>query len=170
MKPLGSLCLCLLLALCAGCATTTTTSSADSEEVLVQEEPLEAAPMLDTAEAPTTYLEQDMEVIVPPPIPTELNSVAFLTDGLGERVLVQNTTYHRTPSNTLEVVTSFKNITKKDVRLKVRTQFFDGDRVHQEGPRAWTMVFLPPQGIDTYKSHSYDKDALYYYVEVVEMD
>ena len=145
----------MLLAVINGCATCggdSDTADAESEAVACE------------ADAPV--------LLLPPQVPALLNDVAFLDNGLVKKIMVQRTIYERTPTGTIEVMCSFKNMTNKDLRIQARTQFFDADRFHQEGPDAWQMVFLPAQGIETYTSRSYGtgRNLAYYYIEVAKLD
>lgn len=148
-------------ALIVGCATTQApvqTGSSEEEAVTVETTTLDGESEAAAAE-PVYYL---------PPVPEKLNAVEYLDDELMCRVIVQKTTYKRTPGGPFEVLASFKNMTDKPIRLQVRTQYFDGARVHQEGPTPWHIVYLPGGGIETYKTYSYRKDLEYYLVEVQE--
>lgn len=106
----------------------------------------------------------------PPAIPRELNAVEFLDDELISDVLVQNTRHTRTGGNTFEVQATFKNLTDETVRMKVRTQYFDASRQHQEGPGAWKLLFIPGNGIETYKTYTYRSDTEYYLIEAAPLD
>ncbi|MBI2431665.1 MAG: hypothetical protein HYV26_02210 [Candidatus Hydrogenedentes bacterium] len=151
----------LVAVLLAGCATTeseTTVSTMDAtgstaEAVTVQVEPLETAPA----------------VMAPPQVPAVLNSVEFVTADLVDRLAVTNTTYERMPSQAFKVVCTLRNLTDEPLRLQARTQYFAEDRMSQEGPGAWQLVFLPPNGMDTYTSYSYGTNLSFYYIEVQEM-
>lgn len=104
-----------------------------------------------------------------PLVPADLNSVAFLNPQLEKHVAVTKTFHRRTASNTFEVVTTFKNLCDCPIQLQARTQYFNSDRQPQEGPNAWQPVYLPPNGIETYVSRSYNTGLEYYHVEVMSL-
>lgn len=150
----------------AGCTTTqssevdvaaseTTVTTTVTEPVAVTIEPLD--------------VQEPVVVPVAPPIPAVLNSVEFISPELDERVAVTHTTYDRTPSRAFRVLCTLRNLTNEPIRLQARTQYFTEDRMHQEGPGAWQLVFLPANGIETYTSYSYGTNLSYYFVEVQEM-
>lgn len=143
-----------LLLVAAGCATVETESTDAGGAELEGMAAAEIAPM-----APMAPLG--------PQVPAELNSVAFITEDLEEVLMVQKTTYQRSRTNTFEVMCTLKNVSEESLTLLARTQFFDADRLHQEGPGAWQMIFLPPNGVNTYKAHSYGTGVEYYYIEVL---
>jgi len=105
-----------------------------------------------------------------PAAPRKLNTVEFLDAKLPSKVTVQNTQHRRTGGNTFEVLASFKNVTDETVRIKVRTQYFDASRQHQEGPGAWKLLFVPANSIETYKTYTYRTDTEFYLVEAAPLD
>jgi len=98
-----------------------------------------------------------------------LNRVAFLTKRLGRRVAVESTGTERTATNTLVVYSVFRNRTEFEQKVQARTQYFGEQREPYEGPDAWQLIVLPPNGMQTYRSYSTGTDATYYYIEVMEM-
>jgi len=105
----------------------------------------------------------------PPAVPRRLNTVEFLDAKLPSKVAVQNTQHRRTGGSTFEVLASFKNLTDETVRIKVRTQYFDASRLHQEGPGAWKLLFIPAHSIETYKTYTYRTDTEFYLVEAAPL-
>lgn len=167
MRHVGmTLALCGLLA--AGCATHPKTEvavavDADVESVEVQtiEEPVVTST---TVTSTTTTHPGNIQ------LPAVLSGVQFLTPGLDKYVVVQKNTYQRTPTNTYEVLCSLKNLTNEHLKLQVRTQFFTPDRLHTEGPGAWQILYLPPNGIETYISRSLTTQDQLYHIEVLELN
>ncbi len=104
-----------------------------------------------------------------PATEARLNRVGFLTKGLERRIAVQNTGADRTATNTLEVWCLFRNRTNYDQQIMVRTQYFGPARKPNEGPNEWQTLFLPSNGIETYRTYSAGTDAEYFYIEVKEM-
>lgn len=155
MKYLSLLMIPALAFLAAGCATTNQTADTESGELAVV--PVEPA------------AEDAMLVELGTPFPEKLNAVCYVSDDLVDELFVQNQEYRRTPNNTFEVVCTLKNLTGKPLHLQARTQYFDADRRHMEGPGAWQQIFLPPLGIETYTAYSYTSGPAYYYVEVMEL-
>jgi hypothetical protein len=103
------------------------------------------------------------------PFPAAFNSVELLPEALGRRVHVVSHSYERTGTNAFEVTATLKNLSTRPIALQVRTQYFDEERNHQEGPGAWQVVHLPPLGIETYTSTAYGNELSYYHVEVVRL-
>lgn len=136
----------------AGCATTGEAGSSEEETVEVEVESM-------STEA----------VYIPPQVPHQLNSVAMLSDSLVKDLLVTRHSYSRNPSNTFQVNVTLKNVTDDALHLLVRTQYFDSDRMSQEGPGEWAHVFIPAQGIETYSTNSISTKLDFYYVEVMKM-
>ena len=101
-----------------------------------------------------------------PSTEARLNRVGFLQPDFNRKIAVQSTGAQRTPTNTLEVYAVFRNRTQYRQGLQARTQFFGPGRVPNEGPHEWQTVFLPPNGIQTYRTYSHGTDAHYYYIEV----
>lgn len=108
-------------------------------------------------------------MMAPPQIPPELNVVAFLDPDLAEDVAVARTEYRRTASNTLEVVTSFKNLSGCPMNLQARVLYFSEDRVPQEKAHAWQPVFLPANGMGIFSARSFQSDSEYFYIEVIPL-
>ena len=104
-----------------------------------------------------------------PQTEARLNRVGFLDPDFNRIIGVQRTGASRTPTNTLEVWAVFRNRTRYDQRIQVRTQFFGPNRNPNEGPHEWQIVFLPPNGIETYRTYSRGTNAEYYYIEVMPM-
>ena len=98
-----------------------------------------------------------------------LNRVGFLQRDLSKKIAVEQTGATRTATNTLEVYAVFRNRTKYDQQIQVRTQYFGSVREPNEGPHEWQVVFLPPNGIETYRTNSRGTTAAYYYIEVQGM-
>lgn len=103
------------------------------------------------------------------PFPNTFNSTVVLPDCLDGRVHVTSQSYARTPNNAFEVTCTLKNLTNRPISVQARTQFFDEERAHQEGPGAWQIVNLPAEGIETYQATSFGTDLSYYYVEIMPL-
>lgn len=101
-----------------------------------------------------------------PATEARLNRVGFLIPDFNRKVAVQSTGAKRTPTNTLEVWAVFRNRTQFNQSFQVRTQFFGPDREPNEGPHEWQNMFLPPNGIETYRTYSRGTTPEYYYIEV----
>jgi hypothetical protein len=120
-------------------------------------------------EAPAAGVSEAEAPLPPPPQdPQSLNSVDLLDVPLHRTVKVTKNAYRKTAGNTTQVLVTFENLLEKPQTLKVRTQWFTEDRVHQEGPTEWTLVHLPARGMETYTAHSKGRNAEGYYVEVLE--
>ncbi|MCP4639213.1 MAG: hypothetical protein GY851_02200 [bacterium] len=104
-----------------------------------------------------------------PATEARLNRVGFLEPEMVRRVAVQRTGASRTATNTLEIFAVFRNRTNYDQTIQVRTQFFGPARNPNEGPHEWQTVFLPPNGIETYRTYSHGTDCEFYYIEVMSM-
>lgn len=100
---------------------------------------------------------------------TKLNRVAFLEPNYNRKIAVESTGANRTPTNTLEVYAVFRNRTQYDQRFAVRAQYFNADRSPYEGPNEWQTIFMPPNGVQTYRTYSRGTDAAYYYIEVMPL-
>lgn len=98
----------------------------------------------------------------------QLNTVGFLNRRLNQRVAVERTGARRTPTNTLEVWSVFRNRTNALQEIQVRTQYFGPGREPNEGPDAWQTMFLSANAIETYRTYSTRTDPEYYYIEVRE--
>lgn len=103
------------------------------------------------------------------PFPNAFNSVEITPGCLAKRVHVTSHSYARTSSNAFEVTCTLKNLTNRPQAVQVRTQYFNAERAHQEGPGAWQIVHLPAQGVETYKSVSLGTDLSYYHVEIMPL-
>jgi len=137
---------------CGGCATTSGGSSGDTQAVYLIEEGTGVGTRVDS-----------------PSTEARLNRVGFLDPNLNRKIAVQRTNARRTPTNTLEVYAVFRNRTSHNQSIQARTQYFGPDREPNEGPHEWQTVFLPPNGIQTYRTYSRGTTAEYYYIEVMEV-
>jgi len=92
--------------------------------------------------------------------------------GSGKRfskVAVEGTSSRRTPTGTLEVWAVLRNRTDFPMHLEGRTQFFDAGEAPIEGPTPWKRLFIPPQGMQTYRTSStLTGDVNFYYIEIRE--
>ena len=141
----------LLVLTCLGCAR----QQGDTQAVWLVDEGTGAATRVDT-----------------PATEARLNRVGFLDPYLNRRIAVQRTGAKRSPTGTLEVWAVFRNRTRSPQSIQVRTQFFGPVREPNEGPYAWQNIFLPANGIQTYRTYSRgtgDAPAEYYYIEVQEI-
>ncbi len=107
------------------------------------------------------------------------NSVAIIDDSLEDwqgkkkgrkgKIAVESTNARRTPTGTVEVWAVFRNRTDYALQIEGRTQFFDREQAPVEGPTTWQRVFLPPNGVATYKEISTKVMEIgYYYIEIRE--
>lgn len=81
-------------------------------------------------------------------------------------VAVEATGARRTPTGTLEVFATLRNRTRTDIFLEARVQFLDEAQNVVEGPSAWRQLFLPANGVATYRESSMGIDNAYYYGEI----
>ena len=82
---------------------------------------------------------------------------------------MESTNGRRTPTGTIEVWAVLRNRTDSPLQIEGRAQFFDADRAPAEGPTAWQRVFLPPNGVATYKEASTKVlQIAHYYIEIRE--
>lgn len=102
----------------------------------------------------------------------QYNTVVILDKSLQDKkakLAVETTNSRRKPNGTIEVWAVFRNRTDFPLQIEARTQFFDAEKAPSEGPTAWQRVFLPPQGVQTYKEYSTKVSEIsYYYIEVRE--
>lgn len=85
------------------------------------------------------------------------------------RLAVEQTNARRTATGTLEVWAVLRNRTDQPIQLEGRTTFFDAQQVPCEDPSAWQRVFLPPQGVATYRERSTQIEGVHhYYIELRE--
>jgi hypothetical protein len=103
------------------------------------------------------------------PFPNTFNAVEITPGCLTDQVHVTSHAYARTANNAFEVTCTLKNLTNRPLAVQARTQYFDAERAHQEGPDAWQIVHLPAQGIETYKATSFGTDLSYYHVEIMPL-
>ncbi len=86
-----------------------------------------------------------------------------------DRVSVESSSSHRTPTGTLEVWAVLRNMTDYPMQIEGRTQFFDRDQVPLAAPTSWTRVHLPANSTATYRGLSTHADEVgYYTVEIRE--
>ena len=116
-----------------------------------------------------------------------MNSVAVLDDSLQEwyiyensvtgvhergkkgKIAVENCNARRTPTGTVEAFAVLRNRTDYDLQVEGRVQFFDRDKAPVEGPTAWQRVYLPSNGVATYRECSTNiNDVAFYYIEIRE--
>lgn len=107
--------------------------------------------------------------VVTPGTQARLDSAGYVTPGLERRVAVERTDALRTANNTLEICCTLRNRTEYAQKVQVRTQYLADDRAVLEGPDAWQPVYLPPNGIETYRTYSRGAEAAHYYIEVMEL-
>ncbi|MFP4459649.1 MAG: hypothetical protein ACLFSQ_08700 [Candidatus Zixiibacteriota bacterium] len=99
-----------------------------------------------------------------------LNQVVFLDNELSARIAVDDIGSNRTATNTLEVWTQLRNLSRhKDYRLSVRTHFYDASGRELEVTE-WQFLYLTELGVETYRTQSIQKDIDSYYIEVKEVE
>ncbi len=85
------------------------------------------------------------------------------------KIAVEETSARRTETGTVEAWAVLRNRTDHPLQLEGRAHFFDKDKAPVEGPTAWQRVFLPAQGVGTYKEKSTKvMEVGYYYIEIRE--
>lgn len=83
------------------------------------------------------------------------------------KIAIENTNSRRTPTGTLEVMVVVRNRTDFPLQIEGRTQFFDENEFPSDGPTAWRRIFLPPNGVGSYREFSSKARGInYYYVEL----
>jgi hypothetical protein len=92
-----------------------------------------------------------------------------LGPGQVTKIAVEAQGARRTEGNTIVAVfATFRNRTDYPLQLEGRVQFFDGDKFPIEGPTAWQRIFLPANGVASYKETPTRIDAVHYYTEIRE--
>lgn len=85
------------------------------------------------------------------------------------KIAVESTNSRRTETGTLEAWAILRNRTDYPLQIEGRTQFFDAEKAPAEAASAWQRVFIPPQGVATYKELSTKIQGIsYYYIEIRE--
>lgn len=107
-----------------------------------------------------------------------LNTVRIIDPGLqdqkrtGEyvsRIAVESNNARRSATGTLEVWAVLRNRTDYLLTIEGRVQFYDASQAPVEGPTAWQRLYLPSNGVASYREYSAGTTNItYYYIEVRE--
>ncbi|MEL0068393.1 MAG: hypothetical protein VW874_09030 [Gammaproteobacteria bacterium] len=84
------------------------------------------------------------------------------------KVSLQKAGARRTPTNSLEVYSVFKNHTDYDLQVQARATFFDSDEIPLNDTTAWKRMYIPANSFGTYRDFSISPMASYFIVEVRE--
>lgn len=84
------------------------------------------------------------------------------------KVSLQKAGARRSPTNSLEVFSVFKNHTDYDLQVQARATFFDGDEIPLNDTTAWKRMYIPANSFGTYRDFSVSPMASYFIVEVRE--
>lgn len=74
----------------------------------------------------------------------------------------------KSETGTLKVIATLKNRTDYDLQIEGRVLFFDQDYFPSEDATAWQRIYLPGNGIGTYRNSSLSFDAAHYIIELRE--
>lgn len=69
-------------------------------------------------------------------------------------------------TGTKEVFSTFKNRTDFDMVIEARTSFFGSGYFPLDDVSAWKQVYIPANGVATYRDSSISFDAVHYMIEV----
>jgi len=115
----------------------------------------------------------------------QLNSVAILDKSLQRweylndsnertsysKISVENLGIKRLPTRNVEVFTTIRNLTDFPLNLKIRSQFYDKNKVATEKPTAWKYQLLPKNSSLMYQERSLTIDRVEnFLIEVKEGD
>jgi len=82
------------------------------------------------------------------------------------KVTVEQYGSRATPTGTKEVVSVFKNRTDFDLVIEARTSFYAAGYFPLDDVTAWKQVYLPANGISTYRDSSLSDEAVHFMIEV----
>lgn len=74
----------------------------------------------------------------------------------------------KTNTGTLGVWTTLKNRTDYDLQVEGRTMFFDENFIPLDDVTSWKRLYIPANGISSYKTSSMSFDATHYIIELRE--
>ena len=70
------------------------------------------------------------------------------------KISIENLGIKSLSTNNVEAFTTIRNRTDYPLQLKIRTQFYDDNKIATEDPSSWKRIFLPQNSSMTYKEKS----------------
>jgi hypothetical protein len=101
--------------------------------------------------------------------PVPLNTVSMTDVEITNKVMVQQVTASRTPTNTVALTTRFANCTDYPLQVEARVHFLDMAQQPTEPVSAWQRIHLPARSFAVARESSTDaKNVAAYLIEVRE--
>lgn len=92
-------------------------------------------------------------------IPTSRSVVKVTTERFGSTQLAMGN---------LQAYAVIKNRTDYDLQLEVRVQFLDWEAIPLDDVTAWTRLYLPANGVGTFRESSLSQEAKHFMIEIRE--
>ncbi|MCA8892556.1 MAG: hypothetical protein KDA56_12205 [Hyphomonas sp.] len=106
-------------------------------------------------------------------IDDELQKTTLRTNGsthVSTKLAVEGQGSNLTAAATREVWVSLRNLTDYPQNVEARVTWYDGVQRPVDGPTAWSRIFIPANGAETFISASVKPASESYYVEVRELN